>query len=70
MTKFDWSQIKPIPGFDSLKWKRENQERIYEETKDMTPEQRRERERQSSERMQREREQYWAEQAALVETDK
>ena len=43
MTKIDWSQIKPIPGFDSLKWKREVQTKIYEETKDMTPEEQRER---------------------------
>ena len=42
MTKFDLSQIKPIPGFDSLKWKREVQTEIYEETKHMTPAQRRE----------------------------
>jgi len=50
MTKLELSQIKPIPGFDSLKWKREIQEKIYEETKHMTPEQRRERERQAVER--------------------
>ena len=42
MTTFDLSQIKPIPGFDPLKWKQEVQERIYEETKGMAPEQRRE----------------------------
>jgi len=36
MTNFDLSQIKPIPGFDSLKWKREVQAEIYEETKHMT----------------------------------
>ena len=67
MSKIDWSQIKPIPGFDSLQWKRENQARIYEETKNMTSEQRRERERRASERIQKEREQYWAEQVALAE---
>jgi len=49
MTKLDLSQFKPIPGFDSLKWKREVQAKIYEETKDMTPEQRRERLRQAVE---------------------
>jgi hypothetical protein len=43
MTKFDPSQIKPIPGFDSLKWKREVQAKIYEETKHMTPQEQRER---------------------------
>jgi len=47
MTTFDLSQIKPIPGFDSLRWKQEVQERIYEETKGMTPEQRREHTRQA-----------------------
>jgi len=50
MTTFDLSQFKPIPGFDSLKWKRENQAKIYEETKDMTREQIRERRRQAVER--------------------
>ena len=50
MTTFDLSQIKPISGFNSLKWKREVQAEIYEETKHMTPEQRRERERQTVER--------------------
>ena len=50
MTKLDLSQIKPIPGFDSLKWKRKIQAEIYEETKHMTSEERRERLRQASER--------------------
>ena len=50
MTNFDLSQIKPIPGFDSLKWKREVQAKIYEETKDMTREQIRERRQQAVER--------------------
>ena len=36
MTKLDLSTIKPIPGFDSLKWKQEVQAKIYEETKHMT----------------------------------
>ena len=69
MTKFDLSQIKPIPGFDSLKWKQEVQTEIYEETKHMTPEQRRDYFRQASERMQKEREQYWAERALTESTD-
>jgi hypothetical protein len=38
------SKFKPIPGFDSLKWKQEVYAQIYEETKNMTSEQRRERE--------------------------
>ena len=50
MTKLDLSQIKPIPGFDSLKWKRKIQAEIYEETKHLTPEEQRERLRQASER--------------------
>ena len=36
MTKLDLSTIKPIPGFDCLKWKQERQAKIYEETKGMT----------------------------------
>ena len=43
MTQLDMSKFKPIPGFDSLKWKQERQAKIYEETKNMTPEQQRER---------------------------
>jgi hypothetical protein len=50
MTQLDMSKLKPIPGFDSLKWKQEVQAKIFEETKHMTPEQRRERERQAVER--------------------
>jgi len=68
MTKLDMSQIKPIPGFDSIKWKREVQAKIYEETKDMTPEQRRERRRQASERFDREIERRRAELAKLTES--
>jgi hypothetical protein len=40
----------PIPGFDVLKWKQENQARILRETEGMTDEQIRERFRQASER--------------------
>ena len=36
MTTLDLSKIKPIPGFDCVKMKREIQAQIYEETKDMT----------------------------------
>jgi hypothetical protein len=49
MTKIDWNKYPPIPGFDSMKWKREAQAKIYEETKDMTWEEQRERLRQASE---------------------
>jgi hypothetical protein len=52
--KTDWYP-EAIPGFDCVKMKREIQARIYEETKHMTPEERRERTRQASER-------FWAEQ--------
>ena len=38
MTILDLSKIKPIPGFDCVKMKREIQAKIYEETKDMTSE--------------------------------
>ena len=37
MTTLDLSQIKPLPGFDSLKWKRERQAQILKETKKMKP---------------------------------
>jgi len=50
MTKLDLSQIKPIPGFDCVKMKREIQAAIYEETKHMTWEERREHTRKSAER--------------------
>jgi len=39
-----------IPGFDCVKMKREIQAQIYEETKHMTPEERREHTRQAAER--------------------
>jgi len=38
MTTLDLSAIKPIPGFDCVKMKREIQAQIYEETKNMTSE--------------------------------
>ena len=44
----------PIPGFDAIEWKRKIQAEIYEETKHMTPEQRREHTRQASEEFQME----------------
>ena len=71
MTKPEWqefakatAEIKPIPGFDSLKWLRKVRAQIYEETKNMTPEQIRERERQAVERDKRRR----ARQVKLVES--
>ena len=53
MTKLNWN-IKPIPGFSCVEMKRDIQAKIYEETKDMTSEQRRERTRQASERFREE----------------
>jgi len=53
MTKFNWN-IQPIPGFSCVQMKREIQAKIYEETKNMTPEERRERTRQASERFREE----------------
>ena len=50
MTKIDLSQCKPIPGFDSLKWKQERHAQILKETEGMTREEIRERFRQASER--------------------
>ena len=50
MTKIDWSKYPPVPGFDSVKMKREIQAKIYEETKHMTREEKREHTRQASER--------------------
>jgi hypothetical protein len=44
MTKFDLSQIKPIPGFDSQKWLRKRHAEMQRETVGMTKEQIRERE--------------------------
>jgi hypothetical protein len=49
MTKFNWN-IEPIPGFSCVQMKLDIQAKIYEETKGMTLEERRERTRQASER--------------------
>ena len=48
-TKIDWSKYPPIPGFDCVKMKREIQAKIFEETKHMTLEERRERTRKRAE---------------------
>jgi len=50
MAKIDWSQIKPIPGFDSKKWLRKRRAEIQRETEGMTDEQIRENLRQAVER--------------------
>jgi len=54
MTTLDLSTIKPIPGFDCVKMKREIQAKIYEETKHMTWEERREHTRKASEKFREE----------------
>ena len=54
MTKLDLSKIEPIPGFDSLQWKRERQAEIYRETEGMTREEVREYFRKGSEEFQSE----------------
>jgi len=61
--KTDWQQ-DIIPGFDVIKWKRENQARILRETEGMTDEQVRERRRQVCERADKRR----AERAKATET--
>ena len=58
----DW-EIGMYPGFDTVELKRKIQSEIYEETKDMTDEQIRERRRQVVERADKRR-------AALVGADK
>jgi len=58
MTTLDLSKIKPIPGFDCVKTKREIQAHIYEETKHMTPKEQRERLRRMLEKDERWREAY------------
>jgi hypothetical protein len=69
MAKFELSQLKPIPGFDSRKWLREVRAEIQRENEGLTDEQIRERLRQSSEYMRKEREQYWAERAKAESAD-
>jgi len=64
---FDLSQLKPIPGFDSLKWKRERQAQILKETENMTDEEIRERFRKASEWWDEERAKRRREQAAMSE---
>ena len=68
MTKIDWNRFPIIPGFDAIECKRRIQAEICEETKHMTSEEICTYFRHASERMQREREQYWAEQATLAES--
>ena len=68
MTALDLSKIKPIPGFDCVKMKREIQAKIYEETKHMTPEERQERTRRASEKLRAEGKRFRAEQALESQT--
>ena len=69
MTKIekDWYP-EPIPGFDALEWKWKIQAEIYEETKNMTLEEQRERTRQVSERFRAEGERLRAERAVASHT--
>jgi len=68
MTKIDWSKYPPVPGFDSIRMKREIQAKIYEETKHMTREEVREYFRKGSEEFQAEMRHRRAELAAEVQT--
>jgi len=68
MTKIDWNKFPPIPGFDCVEWKRQRQAQIFEETKHMTLEERRERSRQASERAALRRKELAAQQAAKSQT--
>jgi len=68
MKKFDWSQIKPIPGFHPQKWLRKVRAQINEKTKDMTSEEACEYFRKSSEEFQEEIECRRAELAAKNQT--
>jgi len=71
LTALELSKIKPIPGFDCVKMKQEIQAQIYEETKNMTREEQRERLRKNVERFDREIERIRAErrrQAAEAQT--
>jgi len=68
MTTLDLSTIKPIPGFDCVKMKREIQAKIYEETKDMTSEEYLEYIRKGAERFDEEQRLRRAERATLAES--
>ena len=57
MTRFNWN-IRPIPGFSCVQMKRGIQAKIYEETKHLTLEERRERARQACERFHEEVERF------------
>jgi hypothetical protein len=66
MMKLD--QIKPIPGFDSLKWKAERQAEILRETEGMTNEEILAYYRKGSEAFQAEMKRLRAERAAEAQT--
>ena len=69
MATLDLSQIKPIPGFDCVKMKRDIQAQIYEETKHMTCEERLEHTRKASQAFREAQCLRREERAALVGTD-
>ena len=66
MTKHETETIDTdiIPGFDVIKWKREVQKRIYQETKDMTTDEWLEYLRKGSEKIREERKLRRAERAS------
>ena len=68
MTKINWDKYPPMPGFDSVRMKQEIQAAIYEETKNMTSEEQRERLRKNSEEFWNDIEHRRTEQAALAES--
>jgi hypothetical protein len=68
MTKCKQPNPDIIPGFDVLKWKREVQNRIYQETKDMTTDEFLEYLRRGSERFRAEQRIRRAERAAENQT--
>jgi hypothetical protein len=69
MTKLETNWYPEIiPGFDAIEYKRKIQAEIFEETKHMTPEQRRERARLASEEFWAGVERLRADRAATVQT--
>jgi hypothetical protein len=69
MTALETFDTDIIPGFDVLKWKREIQEDIYQETKDMTSDEFLEYLRRGSVEFREEMRQIRAKRTSLVGTD-
>jgi len=68
MTKSKMPYLDIIPDFDVLEWKREIQEKIYQETKDMTSDELLEYLRKGSERFREERKLRQMESATRAQT--